>query len=460
MEALPDPTLSSRAVDIRDIGRQVLGHLMGKPEEHLLLESPVIVIASDLTPSQTAGLEKEKVLAFCLEKGGPTSHSAILAKALGIPAVVGLGSQITTVTGGTQILVDGSQGLVIINPDEETTASFHQLTEHSKRRKEDAAASAHQSAVTLDGRLIEVAANIGGLSDADAALANGADGVGLFRTEFLFLNRRDLPGESEQVGVYKQVFDRLSDLPIVVRTLDIGGDKAVSYIGFEEESNPFLGWRAVRMNESRPDIFTSQVRALLQAGCGKDLRIMVPMVSNIEEISLARHLLDTARQKLISEGLPCASRVQFGIMVEIPSAAIIADRLAPALDFFSIGTNDLTQYTLAADRTNARVAHLASPFHPAVLRLIQMTIQSAHAHHKWAGLCGEMAGEVIAVPLLLGLGLDEFSLAPAMVPSIKQAIRKCTLTDCKGIAEKALSMTSISEVIGMLKEEAARLDLL
>jgi phosphoenolpyruvate-protein phosphotransferase len=460
LEALPDPTLKARAVDIRDVGRRVLCHLLGIPVDDLHMEGPAVVIASDLTPSQTAGLEKGKILAFCMEKGGPTSHTAILAKALGIPAVVGLGPRILTVKPGSGVLVDGALGQVIINPDEQTATAFRKSTDQSKRRKLEALAAASQPAVTLDGFHAEIVANIGSLQDAETALANHAEGVGLFRTEFLFLNRTDLPGEAEQVQIYKQVFDRMGDLPIVVRTLDIGGDKAVSYINFEEEANPFLGWRAIRMNEGRPDIFSSQVRALLQAGVGKDLRIMMPMVSNLEEITLARQLLDDAREYLREEGIPNANQVQFGIMVEIPSAALIADRLAPYLDFFSIGTNDLTQYTLAADRTNARVAHLASPYHPAVLRLIQMTIQAAHDHDKWVGVCGEMAGEVIATPLLLGLGLDEFSMAPTMVPSIKQTVRKCAKSDCQRIAEKALTLTSIYEVIDLLTLEATRLDLL
>lgn len=459
LEALPDATLSARAADIRDVGRRVLGHLLGQAPRDMRLQQPVVLVASDLSPSDTAGLEKEKVLAFCLEKGGPTSHTAILAKALGLPAVVGLGSAILSVAAGATLLVDGSLGQVVVDPDEQALLAFGKASDESSIHRREALAAATQPAITLDGVRIEVVANIGGLADAQAALAHGAEGVGLFRTEFLYLDRHELPGEAEQIQAYRQVLECMGDLPVVVRTLDIGGDKAVDYLGFEEESNPFLGWRAIRMNEGRPDVFRSQVRALLQAGAGKDLRIMAPMVSNIEEIALARQLLDEARAELQEAGLPTARSVQFGVMIEIPSAALIADRLAPMLDFFSIGTNDLTQYTLAADRTNARVAHLASPYHPAVLRLIQMTIQAAHAHHIWAGVCGELAGEVIAVPLLLGLGLDEFSMAPASVPSIKRAIRRCSQLECKKIAERALAASSIAEVVELLTAEARRLDL-
>ncbi len=459
LEALTDPSLSARAIDVRDVGRRVLCHLLGLPVNDFQLSNPAVIIADDLSPSQTAGLDKKYVLAFCTAKGGPTSHTAILAKALGLPAVVGLGQQALSIKPGAMVLVDGTHGHIVVDPDDQILTNFQNLTNRSKLKQLEALEVAAHPAVTLDGVRVEVVANIGGLEDVEVALKNGAEGVGLFRTEFLYLGRHQLPIEAEQVRVYRQIINRMGNLPIVVRTLDIGGDKAVPYIGFQEEANPFLGWRAIRMNEGRPDVFLSQVRALLQAGVDKDLRIMIPMVSNIEEIELARHLMAKAVTELRDDGLPYAKNVQFGIMVEIPSTALIAERLAPGLDFFSIGTNDLTQYTLAVDRTNERVAHLASPFHPAVLQLIQMTIQAAHKYHKWVGVCGELAGEVIAVPLLLGLGLDEFSVAPGLIPSIKRAIRKCTHLDCKIIAEKALALSSITEVTTMLNSEAERLDL-
>ncbi len=459
LDGLPDLTLKARAADIRDVGRRVLSHLLDVPVFDFHLESPMVIIASDLTPSQTANLNNHLVLAFCLEKGGPTSHTAILAKALGIPAVVGLGSTISSINPGSIVLVDGDQGRIIIDPDGETMDAFQALSTKTRISNLEAQESAALPAATTDGVQIEVVANIGSLEDAQAATKFGAEGVGLFRTEFLYLNRQQLPEEAEQVKVYRKVFDALGDKPIVVRTLDIGGDKAVPYLGFSQEANPFLGWRAIRMNDTRPDVFLSQVRALLQAGYEKDLRIMIPMVSNSEEITHARRLVDQASMQLQKEGLSHAQNVQFGIMVEIPSTALIADRLASSLDFFSIGTNDLTQYTLAADRTNARVANLASPFHPAVIQLIQMTIHAAHANHKWVGMCGEMAGDVLAVPLLLGLGLDEFSMAPALIPTIKQAIRKCEQNECRRLAKRILKLTSTSEVITMLTAEADRLQL-
>ena len=265
---------------------------------------------------------------------------------------------------------------------------------------------------------------------------------------------------AEQVQAYRQVFDALGSRPMVVRTLDIGGDKAVSYLGLSQEANPFLGWRAIRMNEGRPDIFSGQLRALLQAGAGRDLRIMLPMVSNLAEVLQAKQILANTRNDLQAEGLPCSQSIQFGIMVEVPSAALLADRIAPHVDFFSIGTNDLTQYTLAVDRTNSRVAHLASPYHPAVLELIRLTIASAHACGKWVGVCGELASEVLAAPLLLGLWLDEFSMAPALIPALKHAIRKCTRSDCQALAVQALALSTTTEVMDLLTAHAAALDLL
>jgi phosphoenolpyruvate-protein phosphotransferase len=459
LESLPDPTLSARSVDVRDVGRRVLRHLLGRTAAGLQLEQPAVIVARDLSPSQTAGLDKGKVLAFCTAEGGPTSHTAILAKALGLPAVVALGQELLSVGEGEPLLVDGGAGEVVIAPDEAALGSFRQLAEQGARRRERAQASALEPAVTQDGLRVEVVANIGGPQDARAALAYGAEGVGLFRTEFLFLERDSLPGEAEQVKAYRQVLEALPGRPVVVRTLDIGGDKAVSYLGFSEEANPFLGWRAIRMNEGRPDVFRSQVRALLQAGAGADLRIMAPMVSNLEEVQSARRLLEEASLSLRAEGLPCAEEVQFGVMVEVPSVAVMAEVFARHVDFFSIGTNDLTQYTLAVDRTNARVAPLASPFHPAVLRLIEMTIQAAHRHDKWVGVCGELAGEVLAVPVLLGLGLDEFSMAPALIPAVKQALRNCTVQVCQEIAQQALACSTTAEVLALLKAQAEALKL-
>jgi phosphoenolpyruvate-protein phosphotransferase len=309
-----------------------------------------------------------------------------------------------------------------------------------------ARAAAQAPAVTADGKRVEVVANIGGVADAPLGIKNGAEGVGLFRTEFLYLDRNALPTEAEQIEAYKTVFSLYKDMPMVVRTLDIGGDKVIPYLDLPQELNPFLGWRGVRMLDGAEPIFLQQFRALLQAGQDVDLRIMVPMVSGLAEILAAKAIMEKAKAELAAEGKPYTDKVQFGIMIEVPSAAILADRLAKEVDFFSIGTNDLTQYTLAVDRTNSKVAHLASPLNPAVLFLIKRTIDSAHAEGKWVGLCGELAGDPLASPILLGLDLDEFSMSPARVPVIKQVMKKLHKSDCQAFAEKVLGFADAEQV--------------
>ena len=457
MEAIPDETLASRALDIRDVGRRVLRHLLGVENDATQLETPAIIVGRDLSPSDTVSLDKSLVLAFCTAEGGPTSHTAILAKAFGLPAVVGLGEDLLDIPAGTYIMVDGEAGEVTITPDEAQIASFSQRQSEADRSKQVALKAAFEPAVTKDGVRVEIVANIGGVEDAKFANENGAEGVGLFRTEFLYLDRRALPTEDEQIAAYREIFNHFEEQPVVVRTLDIGGDKEIPYLNFPKELNPFLGWRGVRMLDGRDDIFRIQIRSLLQAGVGVDLRIMVPMVALKEEILAVRGILDEERTKLQKEGKPVAEQVQFGIMVEVPSVAIISDRIAGLIDFFSIGTNDLTQYTLAVDRTNSQVARLASAFHPAVLHLIQRTIQSAHAVGKWVGLCGEFAGEPLAIAILLGLGLDEFSMSPASIPVIKQLIRQLSLSDCRSMANKALMLSTAGEVQAFAKDYLADL---
>jgi len=387
----------------------------------------------------------------------PTSHTAILAKAFGLPAVVGLGEDLLDIPAGTYIMVDGDAGEVTIAPDEAQISSFSQRQNEADRTRRVALKAAFEPAVTKDGVHVEIVANIGGVEDAQFANENGAEGVGLFRTEFLYLDRRALPTEDEQVTAYREIFSHFDEQPVVVRTLDIGGDKEIPYLNFPKELNPFLGWRGIRMLDGRDDIFRVQIRSLLQAGVGVDLRIMVPMVALKEEILAVRGIMDEERTKLQKEGKPVAERVQFGIMVEVPSVAIVSDRIAELIDFFSIGTNDLTQYTLAVDRTNSQVARLASAFHPAVLHLIQRTIQSAHAVGKWVGLCGEFAGEPLAIAILLGLGLDEFSMAPASIPVIKQLIRQLSSSDCQSMADKALTLSTAGEVEAFAKDYLADL---
>jgi len=449
MESIPDETLSSRAMDIRDVGRRVLGHLLGVSIGGTVLTEPSIIVGDDLTPSDTVSLDKDLVLGFLTAKGGPTSHTAILSKAFGLPAVVGLGEKLLELPEGTLVLVNGSDGKIIVAPDEEETAEFAKSEERDNVEQLKAQKAAQAPGVTADGERVEMVANVGGVVDAPLGIRNGAEGIGLFRTEFLYLDRKSLPTEAEQIEAYRTVFENYPDMPIVVRTLDIGGDKVIPYLDLPEELNPFLGWRGIRMIDGVEDIFLKQFRALLQAGASErvDLRIMVPMVSGLAEVKAARAVMQKAKAELMLEGLPHAEKVQFGIMIEVPSAALLADRLAKEVDFFSIGTNDLTQYTLAVDRTNSKVAHLANPLNPAVLTLIKMTIESAHKEGKWVGLCGELAGEPLAAPILLGLGLDEFSMSPARVPVIKEVMRHLHKEECRKLAEKVLALTDEQEVI-------------
>ena len=452
LEAIPDPTLSSRAMDVRDVGQRVLHHLMGIDTGGIKLTKPSILVGRNLTPSDTVSLDKRLTLGFLTAEGGPTSHTAILAKAFGLPAVVGLGSDLLALPDGGMVLMDGNTGVVTIDPDPETIEAFTKQQESDNKVFEEALTVAFQSACTEDGVTVEIVANIGSEEDAIFANENGAEGVGLFRTEFLYLHRNSMPTEEEQVEAYRKIFSHFQGQPVVVRTLDIGGDKEIPYLNFPKELNPFLGWRGVRMLHGREDILSGQIRSLLRAGVGVDLRIMVPMIALQEEIDEIKALIERERDHLILEQIPCAENIQFGIMVEVPSAAILSDRLAKSVDFFSIGTNDLTQYTIAVDRTNSQVAHLASGFNPAVLFLVQRTINSAHSVGKWCGMCGEFAGEPLAVPILLGMGLDEFSMSPARIPSTKQLIRKLNQAECRLLADKALQAVTDTEVKDLVEQ--------
>jgi phosphotransferase system enzyme I (PtsI) len=449
MESIPDETMASRAVDIRDVGHRVLGHLMGLGSNSMTTEEPVVICGDDLTPSDTAGFDKDHVLAYCTAEGGPTSHTAILAKAFGLPAVVGLGEDFLSVPPETLVLVDGHKGEVVVNPSQSVFDAFIAREIEDKSEQKSAREAAQAPCVNADGERVEVVANIGGVEDAPLGVINGAEGVGLFRTEFLYLDRQSLPSEAEQIEAYRQVFQHYKGMPFVVRTLDIGGDKTIPYLDLPEELNPFLGWRGVRMLNGLESLFVTQFRALLQSGALEevDLRIMVPMVSGLSEIKAVKALIQKVKEELAAEGKAFLDKIQFGIMVEVPSAALLADQLAPEVDFFSIGTNDLTQYTLAVDRTNSKVVNLAHPLNPAVLRLINNTIDHAHQVGKWVGLCGELAGEPLAAPILLGLSLDEFSMSPARVPIIKQVMRHLHRDACKKLAEDVLKLPDAESVL-------------
>lgn len=453
LESLEEEYFKARAADVRDVERRVLRCLKGFTENESQLESPSIILAEDLTPSDTIQFDRTKILGICTVKGGPTSHTAILSRSLGVPAIVSAPLPIDNINDGLLLIMNGGTGDVTLGPTlaELNTAKTEQAEWQEKRTL--LLSKAEAPAITRDGHRVEVVANIGSSLDAKLALENGAEGVGLFRTEFLYLDRDSLPSEAEQTDIYRETFEIMGNRPVVVRTLDIGGDKAVSYLSLMEEPNPFLGWRAIRMIRERPDILENQLRALLIAGgqTNIDLRIMFPMVSSLSEIERTREIFDQVLAQLSVEGKPVPEKLQFGIMVEVPSAAILADVFAQKVDFFSIGTNDLTQYSLAVDRTNERVAALASPYHPAVLRLIKMTIDAAHQQGKWVGLCGELGGDALAAPLLLGLGLDEFSMSAGSIPVVKQTIREWTLEICKSKAQEALKMQSAIEVIDYLK---------
>lgn len=459
LASLEEEYFRARAQDVRDVRQRVLRCLQGKViSDGESLSKPAIVIADDLTPSDTIQFEKANLLGLCTVRGGPTSHTAILARGLGIPAVVSAPLALNQIENDTLLILDGGTGDVTIGPTlaELDRAKQRQANWLSTRASQLTAAM--EPAITRDGHRVEVVANIGSVEDAKLALEQGAEGVGLFRTEFLFLDRETMPTEEEQAATYREAFRVLEKRPVVVRTLDIGGDKAVSYLGVATEPNPFLGWRGIRMVRERPDVLASQLRSLLIASAetGADLRVMLPMVSGVSEIERAREILDGCIAKLEEEGRPTPKPIQFGIMVEVPSAAVLADTLALHVDFFSIGTNDLTQYTLAVDRTNERVAALASPYHPAVLRLIDSTIKAAHANGKWVGLCGELGGDVMAVPVLLGLGLDEFSMAASSIPAVKAAVRQWSLKDARDVATHVLGLPAATEVIKFLKTQTPR----
>lgn len=452
---LEDDYLRARAQDIKDVSDRLVRVLQGKTTDHSGgLTEPSIIVADDLTPSDTVQFEKKKILGICIAKGGPTSHTAILARSLGIPAVVSAPFCLDDVENGILTILDGNQGTVDFGPTlNELNLAKTRKADYEKNR-ELQISFASQPAITTDGHPVEVVANIGGIEDAKNAMEMGAEGVGLFRTEFLYLDRSDLIALDDQVTIYSGVFKVLGGKPIVVRTLDIGGDKSLSYLSLQAEQNPFLGWRGIRMVRERPDILENQFRALLMASPGADLRIMLPMVSGVGEVERSREIFESVRSDLVKNGVPISDRIQFGIMIEVPSAALLAHHLAKLVDFFSIGTNDLTQYTIAVDRTNERVAVLASPYNPAVLNLINMTIQAAHAEGKWVGLCGELAGDVPAVPLLLGMGLDEFSMAPGNVPPVKEAIRKWSMQKASLIAGEALKMRHSTDVLAYLKDQS------
>lgn len=421
-ESMEDEYMRERAADIKDVAKRLMNNLAGVEDSFDIEETNTIVIAHDLTPSDTAQLDKEKVIAFLTNIGGRTSHSAIMARTLEIPAVVGLHDITESVQNGDILIVDGIEGRVIIDPDHETVTKYVALQEAYNQEKEELKKLVDVKAKTKSGKRIEVAGNIGKPEDVHKVLENGADGIGLFRTEFLYMDRDDMPTEEEQFESYKYVLEKMEGKPVVIRTLDIGGDKQLPYLAMPNEMNPFLGYRAIRLCLDRTDLFKIQLRALLRASVYGNLKVMFPMVSSLSEFQKSKELVEECTLELKAEGHEVSDSIEWGIMVEIPAAAVMADELAKHVDFFSIGTNDLIQYTLAADRMSEKVSYLYDPMHPAVLRLIKMTIDGAHSQGKWCGMCGEMAGDETAIPTLVEYGLDEFSMSASSILRAKQVI--------------------------------------
>ena len=444
-----DAYLSERAADIRDVTQRVLANLTGQPACAGLadLTEPCIVVAHDLTPSDTATMDPAMVLGFVTEVGSRTSHTAILARSLRIPAVLGLGEAISELHTGQSVLLDGFNGFVVIEPSEQTLFEYGQLVERQTSIEESLEVIHDDAAETRDGHRIILSSNIERAADVESVLQCGATGVGLFRTEFLFINRSDLPDEEEQFAAYRQVTESLAPDPVIIRTLDLGGDKLLSHVNVAAEMNPFLGWRAIRLCLEEKDLFRTQLRAILRASAFGDLKIMYPMVSGVEELEAANVLLDECRGQLRAEGVAFAEALEIGVMIETPSAAMIADSLAKRVQFFSIGTNDLIQYTLAVDRLNEKVADLYDPTHPALLRLMQLTVEAGKRNGIWTGLCGEMAGDPTAIPLLIGLGIDELSVAPPMLPQIKYLIRRIKLSEAQQLAAQALECESSVDIL-------------
>jgi multiphosphoryl transfer protein len=444
---IEDSYLQERVDDVLDVGQRVLRLLTGNVPANLHLQSPAILVATDLTPSDTARLDPTKVLGICTTSGSATSHSAIIARTLGIPAVLGVDAQVLHLADGTIMALDGESGKAWVEPESDILEQLQAKREAWQTAQQQARATAHQPAITLDGRQVNVFANIGSISDVQVAVANGAEGVGLLRTEFLYLDRTSAPTEEEQLEVYQAIAQVLDNRPLIIRTLDIGGDKPLPYLRVGlTEANPFLGWRGIRLCLGLPELFKTQLRAILRASVGHQIKIMLPMIATLTEVRAAKVLLGEVQAELNQAGIPFDAAIKLGIMVEVPSAVAIADRLAAEVDFFSIGTNDLTQYIMAGDRTNPRVANLVDALQPAVLRMVQQTVQAAHAAGISVGLCGELAADTLATPILLGLGLDELSVNPQSIPAIKQTIHHLSLKESEAIALLALQQDSPEHV--------------
>ncbi len=450
---IEDDYLRERAADVRDVARRILKNLAGEEFRTLAgLTEPCIVIAHDLAPSESAVLDRNKVIGFATDLGSPTSHTAIMARALDIPAAVGLHDISVRIMPGDRILIDGDKGIVIVHPTPERLKEYGHLAAARLSIRSELASLRDEPAETLDGYRVQLSANIELPDDIDAVLRGGARGVGLFRTEFIYLNAQHLPSEDEQAEIYSAVVRRIAPDPVIIRTLDLGGDKFLSDVKSLGELNPFMGWRAIRFCLARPDIFKAQLRAILRASVHGGVKIMYPMISGVHEVQRANELLEECKGELRRSGVPFDEDIDVGVMIEIPSAALTADIIAPEVDFFSVGTNDLVQYTMAVDRVNERIAYLYEPTHPAILKLLKYTFDTAHAHGIWVGVCGEMAGDPLMAPLLIGLGADELSVSPGSVPLIKDAIVKLKYSQAEQLADRAVVSKSGASVRELCRE--------
>jgi phosphotransferase system enzyme I (PtsI) len=453
---IDDPYLRERALDIQDVTKRVIRNLQGKaPKTFLGLSEPHILIAHNLTPSDTASMNRERVLGIATDLGSRTSHTAIMARSLNIPAIVGLHDITAKLETGQNVLLDGTDGLLIVDPTPETLAQYAKIESRRARVVAQLRELRETRSTTRDGRHIVLSANIELPEDVDAVKANGAEGIGLYRTEFLYLNRNTLPTEDEQYEIYRKVAARVRPDPLIIRTFDLGGDKlAPGTVDITDELNPFLGWRAIRFCLENIDIFKTQLRAILRASAAGNVKIMFPMISGSDELRRAIAVLAECKEELLSLKIDIDEKIEVGAMIEIPAAALSANVLARQVDFFSIGTNDLIQYTLAVDRVNERIAHLYEPTHPAILRLLKMVADAAHANNIWVGVCGEMAGDVALIPLLLGFGVDELSASATLVPRVKRAVQSLAIPECQELVQEVLKLNTPSEVLARCLELA------
>lgn len=455
IEGLDDPYLKERAVDYKDIGERLLHILKGvKPQKLFPLPKDSIIVAEELTPTDTSVMDRDNVIGFCMDLGGKTAHTSIIAQTLGIPALVGMKNVTKVVKDGDLIIIDDNNGELFVNPDEETVEEYKKLIQEQKEEKERLEKYKNEDSITPDGKKVEVAVNIGNLEDLEDGIEKGASSVGLFRTEFLYMGNTHFPTEEEQFNVYKKAAELLNGNTLVIRTLDIGGDKSLSYFEFPQEDNPFLGWRALRICFDMCDVFETQLRAILRASKYGDIKILLPMVISVDEIIKFNEILEKVKSDLRERKEEFNEKIEVGIMVETPASSIIADDLIKYVDFFSIGTNDLTQYVLAVDRGNEKISNLYSTYNKAVLRMIKRVIDISHEHGKWTGMCGGFAGDPSATKMLLGMGLDEFSVPGPKVAKIKDIIRNTSLKEAEEFANEILNLTTTKEIEERIKKES------